>query len=56
MKSCYFGKGTKCRDREAVCVKRSPATLYHQLDWQTPEELELHPQAPQTPDQSALQS
>lgn len=46
----------KSREREAVCVKWSPAILYRQLDWQTPEELELHPQAPQTPDQSALQS
>lgn len=44
--------------KEVVCVKWSPAILYHQLDSQTPAELELelHLQVPQTPDQSALQS
>lgn len=37
-------------------VKKDGSILYHQLDWQTPEVLELHLQVPQTPDQSALQS
>lgn len=53
-KAVPVGLLLKFGDREVK--KAVSAILYHQLDLQTPEELELHQQVPQTPSQSALQS